>query len=310
MARRTGKFESVNGILPELFRSLGLKKQYSGHMISFYWDRIVGPDIARHIRPVRVSFQTLFLTAKSSVWANQLMLMQTEIIQKINAFVGEFCVKEIRFCRDGGRETPEETANPEPDMGRELKKVILTSEEKQQAASLCSQAKDQKLRFHLQRLYEKQLRRQKLEKEHDWHPCKGCSVLCPPDCEYCPACERRLRQEKEEKIRSILMEIPWARYSEIHQYVDCPPEMVNVQRAHLLQRLAANVPQGDKESLKAKSLVMLYRSIPPEQLTEEKLQRSLYALRGDLCYNAEGFKAMRRYDALRYKPRSKKTDQE
>lgn len=310
MARRTGKFESVNGILPELFRSLGLKKQYSGHMISFYWERIVGADIARHIRPVRVSFQTLFLTAKSSVWANQLMLMQTEIIQKINAFVGEFCVKEIRFCRDGGKEKTEEKVAQEPDMGRELKSVMLTPEEKQKAVNLCSQAKNQKLRLHLQRLYENQLRKQKLEKEHAWHSCKGCSVLCAPDREYCPACERRLRQEKEEKIRSILMEVPWARYSEIHQYVDCPPEMVNAQRAHLLQRLAANVSQGDKESLEAKSLVMLYRSIPPEQLTEEKLQRSLYALRGDLCYNAEGFKAMRRYDALRYKPHNERKQQD
>ena len=305
MARKTNKFASVSGILPNLFRSLGLQKQYSGHMISFYWERIVGPDIAHHIRPVRVSFQTLFLTSKNSVWANQLMLMQTEILQKINAFIGEFCVKEIRFCRDDGKEKLEESVVPEPDFGHEFRKIILTPEEKKKAVLLCNQTRDQGLRMSLQHLYEKQLRWEKLEKKHAWHPCKSCSVLCEPDREYCVSCERKIRKEKEKKIRSILLEIPWARYSEIHQYVDCSPDMVNVQRARLLQEMAARVPQGDKESLRAKTLVMMYRSIPPEQLTEEKLQRSLYALRGDLCYNAEGFKTMRRYDALRYKTHKK-----
>ena len=304
MGRRTARFESVNGILPNLLRSLGLKKQYAGHLVSFYWEKIVGPDLARHIHPVRVSFETLFLYADSSVWANECMLMQTEILQKINSFVGEQCVKELRFSQGKREAAASEEAPVQEDMGRALRRVTLSAEERAQAAKVCGAAANEKLRQVMQRVYEKQLRLEKLEKQKEWHPCKSCSVLCPPEEEYCPSCARQHRQEVEAKIRSILLEIPWARYRDVYQYVPCSAELVNLQRASLLQQLAAKVKWGDTDSMEAKTLVMLYRSIPPEQLTEEKIQRALYALRGDLCCNDAAFKK-KSFETLR-KKRSQK----
>jgi len=298
MARRMEKFQSVNAILPKLFHKLGIKKQYSGHLISFYWEKIVGPGIAEHIHPVNVSFDTLFLSAESPVWANQLMLMQMDILKKINSFIGESCIKEIRFCTSKRKKIELELEQPEKSLGRALKHVKLSEAEKKKAVLVCSAAENEKLRSILERIYGKQLRLEKLEKKNEWHRCKCCSVFCPKDKMYCTACERKLRQEKEEKIRSILMEIPWARYSDVHQYVDCSPEMVNTQRVRIMQKIAANVAWGDTESIAAKSLVMLYRSIPPEQLTEEKVKRALYSLRNDLHHTKE-FKPKKRYDVLK-----------
>jgi hypothetical protein len=66
----------------------------------------------------------------------------------------------------------------------------------------------------------------------------------------------------------------------------------------LVQRLAAEVDVDDKTSLKAMQLVMLYRVLPPEQLTVDAVDRALYALRFDL-HRPKDYVAPKRYSAIK-----------
>ena len=50
-----------------------------------------------------------------------------------------------------------------------------------------------------------------------------------------------------------------------------------------MQELARRIEFGDWESLEAKTLVMLYRSLRPEQLTEDIVRRTLYDLRREMA---------------------------
>lgn len=297
MARRMGRFEDVRAILPKMINSLGMKKEYKARLIVFYWEKIVGRDIAAHVRPVRMSFRTLLLSTTDSTWANQLMLMQLDIIDKINHFIGENLVKEIRFCNAWQEPSAEEDEkDPEPDLGSFLRRMQLDAAEQQQAEAKCAEVQDDKLRGALRRLCQKQKKLEKLEKQYKWHACASCGALCPPQEVYCTTCAREERHRTEAKVRQILMDMPWARYGDVHAYVPCTAEMVNNQRVRLLQTLAARVPQGDTTSLDAKTLVMLYASIPPQQLTPEKIGRTLYRLRNDLR-RTQAFQPRRRYES-------------
>ncbi len=108
--------------------------------------------------------------------------------------------------------------------------------------------------------------------------------LCPPEYELCQGCRREKAHTKAQKIRNLLYDMPWSSYNDIARDVECTPEEYTEQRTILMQNIAQRVFYGDLSSTDAMTLVMLYRSIPPEQLNEQVMKKTLYRLRYDLRY--------------------------
>ncbi len=286
MARRFARFERVEAILPKMVKNMGIGPEFKARMVLFYWPKIVGHDIAGHVRPVRVSFHTLFLWAENPSWANQLMLMRLEIVDKVNHFMGERIIHEIRFGPPPDKKPVQAAAkNEEMLLVKEIRRQVLSPAAEEKVAERCAGVADDELRERLAKVYRKQLCAQQAKEKQQWHPCAGCGVLCPKENELCSACARQARQQTADKIQEILAAMPWARYRDIYAVVKCTPEMVNYQRMLLLQRLVAKLAPGDHESLDARMLVMLYRSLPPEQLTAEIMEQTLHRLRYDIDPN-------------------------
>lgn len=267
-----------------MIHSLGMNNKYKVQLIFFYWKKIVGETIAAQASPANVSYGTLTLTAKNSVWANNLMMMKIDLISKINRFIGGTIIKDIRFR---GYSWQEESVDDEPklerqDLGKSLRKIPLGLADIKKAENQCAEVKDQELKQQLIRLYQKNMKLKKLEETKGWQPCKKCGVLCPPDIVYCAVCEREERQQIEANIREMLAAMPWARYADIHKYIECTASMVNQQRVKMLLKTAAKVDPEKPDSLAAKTLVMLYRCVPPDQLTDEIMSKTLHRLRNDL----------------------------
>ena len=59
------------------------------------WDRLVGPEIADHCRPVSLTDGELVLVAESSAWATQLRLMTRTMTARLTERVGEGVVRSI-----------------------------------------------------------------------------------------------------------------------------------------------------------------------------------------------------------------------
>ena len=276
---RFDRFEKVTDILPRMLQSFGQKKKYKEYLLFFYWERIVGEAIAGHVHPVRLSFHTLLLAADAPAWADTLKYMQKEIIDKINAFVCERLVMDLRFTISTVRHPMKQQ---KPAAARQNFCLRPDELEVRQAAERCASVQNQELRQKLARLYASDLERRKKQQEAQWHQCASCSVLCPADRKYCSACERHHRQQVEAKIREILEAKPWARYPEIYEYVHCTPAMANNQRVAMMQRLSMKIASGDTKSMDAQALVMLYDSVPPEQLTPERMEKVIHRMRWDL----------------------------
>lgn len=287
---------------------MGMNQKYKEQLIFFYWRKIVGDAIAAQAVPATVSFGTLTLTAKSSVWANNLMMMKLELIAKINMFIGDTVVKDIRFRGYSWEEGDKNIEKmPEgPNLGKFLRQMKLEQSEIQQAEQQCAGVQDTELRNQLTRLYKKNIKLRKLEEKYEWQPCQKCGVLCPPGEAYCAVCEREQRHETEAQIRGILADMPWARYADIYKYIPCTKDMVNRQRVKLLQKAAAEVDPDKPDSLEAKTLVMLYRCIPPPQLTAEIVEKTLQRLRNDLSQRYRFKKDTFKKSTSKYSPKPKK----
>jgi predicted nucleic acid-binding Zn ribbon protein len=64
------------------------------------WERSVGPMVAAAARPVAERDGVLSLVCESSVWAQELTLMQSDLLASLNLALGDEKLRELR-CRPG-----------------------------------------------------------------------------------------------------------------------------------------------------------------------------------------------------------------
>ena len=87
----------ISGIVKDVCRSC--RQEADGEMAEVWehWDRAVGETIARNAQPAAFRGSTLVVKVSSSVWRQELRYLKSTIIDKINAALGQECVKEIKF---------------------------------------------------------------------------------------------------------------------------------------------------------------------------------------------------------------------
>jgi len=61
------------------------------------WNDVVGEQIARVTEAVKIERGVLVVRVKNGPWRNELSLLKNDVIEKMNASLGEKLVKDIRF---------------------------------------------------------------------------------------------------------------------------------------------------------------------------------------------------------------------
>lgn len=283
-------FETSNTIIPKTMKHLGLLKEFKKYKIFYCWEDIVGKDLAKNIIPQEIKFSVLYVYTYSSVWANSFQYLKMEIIDKINDFLEYKLIKDIQFTR-----FKKQKINISPimeqkvNLGKYLTKVPIEHNDLMYIDEKLINVDDGKLRQKLKEVYIKSMQLQKLKEKYGWNNCPKCGRLKPPQDKYCNSCLREIEQEKEQQIIDILLEVPWAKYPEIAKYVDCTLPMVNKVRLRLVQSLASKLkPNVDYRqnyySMQAKNVAMIYKSIPPNKLSEGILQEIFKELRFDTAW--------------------------
>lgn len=304
MAKRTPGLEQVNLIIPKSIHAMGshVEKLYRRHFVLWHWRDIVGEAIASNVRPMGIEHGRLWLYTADSSWRNEIQMMQTDILQKVNGYAGERLVTEMRFGRKWEKpaftEDTREKENNKKTFKRVLLKMNLSEEEMEGLKRECLFVEDEQLRKKFFRLLLIQRKLTKWKIDQGWHTCLDCGALCPEESLRCSVCSSRYEEGIRERVRSVLRDLPWLRYGEIRKQVpESTPYMVNSIRASMVQQLAKTVELKEWESLAAKQLVMLHLCLPPEQLTEDILKQTVYRLRKDLSQSEE-FHPVRRRDYI------------
>jgi len=65
--------------------------------ISNAWGKVNQANVAENASPEKLTGGILYVNAKNSAWAQQISIMKPEIILKLNAFLGESVIKDIRL---------------------------------------------------------------------------------------------------------------------------------------------------------------------------------------------------------------------
>lgn len=85
----------------ELLKVFTNKYNYDDHLtlhnLKTEWKNIVGPTIAKNVRPVSFKNNILHLHTESAVWRNELLYCKAGIITKINSIFPDLHLDDITF---------------------------------------------------------------------------------------------------------------------------------------------------------------------------------------------------------------------
>lgn len=87
----------IAGILEQTLKALEIDVHLKAHSIFGAWREIVGDTIARQSQPRSIRNRILFVDVSHPTWIQQLQFLKPALLEKINGFLGEPRIQDIRF---------------------------------------------------------------------------------------------------------------------------------------------------------------------------------------------------------------------
>ena len=89
--------EHVGDIINQFLRQEGLETPLNQYRLIERWRDVVGDSVANYTGEIYIRNQTLIVKIKSSVLRNELMMMRSDLVKKLNNSVGAQVISEIMF---------------------------------------------------------------------------------------------------------------------------------------------------------------------------------------------------------------------
>lgn len=84
-------------VLQRLMKQRGWEKPKAEATVFGAWEKVVGEDIAKHSRPVKLDDGVLTVEAESTAWATQLRMLAASLLRSIAAEVGHNVVTRLNI---------------------------------------------------------------------------------------------------------------------------------------------------------------------------------------------------------------------
>ncbi|PIV20137.1 MAG: hypothetical protein COZ69_02845 [Deltaproteobacteria bacterium CG_4_8_14_3_um_filter_45_9] len=91
------KPQSIRSILDKTMKSLEIDVPLKTYSILEAWNEIVGESVAGHSQPRSIRNRILFIDVSHPTWMQQLQFLKHTLLDKVNAFLGEPLIQDIRF---------------------------------------------------------------------------------------------------------------------------------------------------------------------------------------------------------------------
>lgn len=92
--------------LRAFFHKQGLDEDFDGQAPMLAWFQVVGEQMNRLTRPLRVRGDTLYIEVANAVAAQQLNLLKDDYLERINARLGDRTLADLRFRVGSFRPSP------------------------------------------------------------------------------------------------------------------------------------------------------------------------------------------------------------
>jgi predicted nucleic acid-binding Zn ribbon protein len=86
---------SMKDALEQMLQVYKLKKRYDETSLVAAWPEMMGPAIANRTKQVYIRDRKLFVRIESSVIKNELLLLRSQIVEKMNEKAGASVIDEV-----------------------------------------------------------------------------------------------------------------------------------------------------------------------------------------------------------------------
>lgn len=94
MIRKTND-KSIKEALDQLLQVYKLQRKFDETSLIAAWPELMGPAIANRTKEIYIRDKKLFLRVESSVIKNELLMMRSQILDKMNEKAGGMVIEEI-----------------------------------------------------------------------------------------------------------------------------------------------------------------------------------------------------------------------
>ncbi len=206
------KLERIDGAVNSVLGRLGLKKEAKRMQVIAAWHDLVGEDLALRSAAVRVRNGVLWVEVSAPVWGQQIVLHKYELLSRIRSRFGQGLVKDIRTVLGTAPSGLLHRDKREKGRGQ---RIAVRADHQRRADVITSAVRDTALKERLKHMVAQGLARQEWNKERGWLSCKKCGALCPSLAKgSCFICRDTEQAHRVEKLKLLLMQVPWYSYSE------------------------------------------------------------------------------------------------
>lgn len=92
---RRSNTRPIDEVLSEYVEAFRLKGKLSEVTILNSWAEVVGGNIASRTKDLKISNQTLYVKIESSILKQELMMIRSEIVKRLNEKAGSEVIKEM-----------------------------------------------------------------------------------------------------------------------------------------------------------------------------------------------------------------------
>jgi hypothetical protein len=110
--------KSIRLILETTLKGLEIDVQLKTHSIWSAWKEVVGESVALNTQPRSIRNRILFIDVCHQTWIQQLQFLKPMLLEKVNTFLGEPYIQDIRF-KLGKISSPLSAPSKDPDWRSE-----------------------------------------------------------------------------------------------------------------------------------------------------------------------------------------------
>lgn len=252
--------QKIQQVLPKALQQMGIQRQFTTASILQHWKEIVGPEIFRHARAMRIENGILWVTVSHSAWSHHLHMMKMELLHKITAFSnGMQWVKDIRFTTGSLPPdfSPEEETDHEVYPAEVAQVLQLEAADWELIQQQISEIKDEQLKGRVKRILCRQRALLKAKRQLGWKKCIVCGMYCPPNKEFCIVCGLEKKEAAIQKTLGMLKEVPWLTYKDVCQQEPVSVAVYAAARQRWIDALHRDLYNGTIDDLQLAALIML-----------------------------------------------------
>ena len=89
--------EKIGGLILDALSRMGLADRIHKQSAVLSWSEIVGEDISKETKALKIDNNTLVVKVYKAAWRQQLTFLKEELLKKVETQLGKGVVEDIRF---------------------------------------------------------------------------------------------------------------------------------------------------------------------------------------------------------------------